>query len=228
VRRPDEVVMLVAEAAFREIVGKSSMDYVLYEGREQIAVQAQKLTQDILDRYKAGVAISRVQMQNAQPPEQVQAAFDDAVKARQDQDRQRNEGQAYFNDVVPKARGAAARLSEEASGYRQRVVATAEGDASRFRQILVEYSKSPAVTRERMYLETVQQIMSSTSKVMIDAKAGGNLLFLPLDKIIQMSASGAIDLGQAPKTPQPEAQATPAPSVRPRDGVLNRDREARP
>src|SRR5262245_45444103 len=226
VRRPDESVLQVAETAFREIVGKSSMDFVLYEGREDIAARAAKLMQEVLDRYKAGVLVIKVTMQNAQPPEQVQAAFDDAVKAKQDQERAKNEGQAYYNDVVPKARGSASRLTEEANGYRQRVVAYAEGDASRFRQILSEYNKAPAVTRERMYLETVQQIMSSTSKVMIDAKAGGNLLFLPLDKIVQMSAAGLAEGVASPK-PVPDVPAAEAPT-RSRDSLRSRDRESRP
>jgi modulator of FtsH protease HflK len=227
VRRPDETVMQVAESSFREIVGRSRMDFVLYEGREEIAARAEKLMQDILDRYQTGVLISKVTMQNAQPPEQVQAAFDDAVKAKQDQERAKNEGQAYYNDVVPKARGAASRLTEESNGYRQRVVAAAEGDASRFRQILVEYTRAPAVTRERMYLETVQQIMTSTSKVMIDAKAGGNLLLLPLDKIVQMSAAGVPEVIGGAK---PSADVTPPPETtgRSREALRSRDREGRP
>jgi membrane protease subunit HflK len=226
VRRPEQVVMQVAESAMREIVGKSSMDFVLYEGREQIAAAAQKLMQDILDRYKAGVSISRVTMQNAQPPEQVQEAFNDAVKAKQDLERQKNEGQAYYNDVVPKARGTASRLTEEANGYRQRVVASAEGEAARFRLVLAEYAKAPAVTRERLYLETMQQIMSSTSKVMIDARAGSNLLMLPLDKILQMQASGAAD-GLAGARPA-EAPVVPEQPARARDSLRTRDREGRP
>jgi membrane protease subunit HflK len=227
VRRPDETVMQVAESSFREIVGRSRMDFVLYEGREEIAARAEKLMQDILDRYQTGVLISKVTMQNAQPPEQVQTAFDDAVKAKQDQERAKNEGQAYYNDVVPKARGTASRLTEEANGYRQRVVAAAEGDASRFRQILVEYNRAPGVTRERMYLETVQQIMTSTSKVMIDAKAGGNLLFLPLDKIVQMSAAGLPEVIGGAK---PSADVAPAPdtAARSRESLRSRDREGRP
>ncbi len=228
VRRPDETVMQVAETAFREIVGKSSMDFVLYEGREEVAARAEKLMQDILDRYRIGVLISRVTMQNAQPPEQVQAAFDDAVKAKQDQERAKNEGQAYYNDVVPKARGAASRLTEEANGYRQRVVAAAEGDTSRFRQILVEYNRAPAVTRERMYLETIQQIMTSTSKVMIDAKAGGNLLFLPLDKIVQMSAAGLPDAVGGGKPSAGDVTPTPESTGRSREALRSRDREGRP
>ena len=195
-RHADEAVMQAAETAVREIVGKSKMDFVLYEGREQVAAQATTLMQEILDRYKTGIIISKVTMQNAQPPEQVQAAFDDAVKAGQDRERQKNEGQAYANDVIPKARGTAARLLEEANGYRQRIIATAEGDASRFKQILVEYSKAPEVTRQRMYLETMQQVYANTSKVMVDAKGQGNLLYLPLDKLMQVSA-GAVAQQQA-------------------------------
>ncbi len=228
VRRPDETVMQVAETAFREIVGKSSMDFVLYEGREEIAARAEKLMQDILDRYQTGVLVSKVTMQNAQPPEQVQAAFDDAVKAKQDQERAKNEGQAYYNDVVPKARGAAARLLEEASGYRQRVVAAAEGESSRFKQVLVEYNRAPAVTRERMYLETVQQIMTSTSKVMIDAKAGGNLLFLPLDKIVQMSAAALPDAMGTGKSSSGDAAPGPEATGRSREALRSREREGRP
>jgi len=148
--RPDDTVKQAAESAIREIVGKSRMDFVLYEGREQVAASAQVLMQQILDRYKTGISISKVTMQQAQPPEQVQAAFDDAVKAGQDRERQKNEGQAYANEVVPKARGTAARLMQEAEGYRQRVTANAEGEAARFLQITKEYARAPGVTRERL------------------------------------------------------------------------------
>ncbi len=227
VRRPEETVRQVAESAMREIVGKSSMDFVLYEGREQIAASAQKLMQDILNRYRAGVAISRVTLQNAQPPEQVQAAFDDAVKANQDLERQKSEGQAYFNDVVPKARGAAARLIEEANGHRLRVEATAEGDTARFRQLLVEYNRAPGVTRERIYLETIQQIMSSTSKVLVDSKSSGNVLFMPLDKIVQMTGSGNAEALPSLK-PQAEQPLVPEPAGRSREALRGRDREGRP
>ena len=196
-RSPEDAVIQVAETAIREIVGKNRMDFVLYEGREQIAANAAKLMQDILDRYKAGILISKVTMQNAQPPEQVQAAFDDAVKAGQDRERQKNEGQAYANDVIPKAKGTAARLMEEAEGYRSRVIASAEGDASRFKQVVTEYAKAPEVTRQRMYLDTMQQIFSNTSKVMVDAKGQGNLLYLPLDKLMQAGAVPAV-AGAAP------------------------------
>jgi len=189
-RHPDDAVLGAAETAIREVVGKNKMDFVLYEGRDVIAANTQKLMQDILDRYATGIQIRAVTMQSIQPPEQVQAAFDDAVKAGQDRERHKNEGQAYANDVIPRARGTASRLVEEANGYRSRIIATAEGDASRFKQILVEYNKAPEVTRTRLYLDTVQQIYSSTSKVMIDAKGQGNLLYLPLDKL--MAAAGAV------------------------------------
>ena len=228
-RRPEDTVMQAAETAFREIVGKSKMDFVLYEGREQIAVQSQKAMQELLDRYKTGILVSKVTMQNAQPPEQVQAAFDDAVRAKQDLERQKNEGQAYYNDIVPKARGTASRLFEEANGYGQRVVANAEGEAARFKSILVEYSKAPVVTRERMYLDTVQQILSSTSKILIDAKAGSNLLYLPLDKIIQMSGAAALPEAAAAARPQQSDVApAPDPGARSRDTLRPRDREGRP
>ncbi len=191
-RHPDEAVVGAAETAVREIVGKSKMDFVLYEGREQIASDAAQLMQAIMDRYQGGILISKVTMQNAQPPEQVQSAFDDAVKAGQDRERQKNEGQAYANDVIPRARGTAARLMEEAEGYKQRVISSAEGDASRFRQVYTEYAKAPEVTRQRMYLETMQQIYANTTKVMIDAKGQGNLLYLPLDKLMNAAAGAAV------------------------------------
>lgn len=208
-RNPDETVTQAAETAIRETVGKSKMDFVLYEGRDVIAANTQKLVQEILDRYDTGIQVRSVTMQSTQPPEQVQAAFDDAVKAGQDRERQKNEGQAYANDVIPRAEGAAARLKEEAKGYRARIVSTAEGDASRFSQILTEYSKAPEVTRSRMYLETLQQIYSNTSKVMVDAKGQGNLLYLPLDKLMQ--AAGA----QAAASPASNEVAAPtrAPST---------------
>ena len=191
IRDPEETVRQVAETSIREIVGKNKMDFVLYEGREKVAQDTSQLMQQILDRYKAGVQITNVTMQGVQPPEQVQAAFDDAVKAGQDRERQKNEGQAYANDVIPKARGAASRLLEEAEAYSARVTANAEGDASRFKQVLTEYQKAPAVTRDRMYLDTMQQIFANTTKVMVDAKSGNNLLYLPLDKLISQSAASA-------------------------------------
>jgi modulator of FtsH protease HflK len=217
-RDQDETVRQVAETAIREIVGRSKMDFVLYEGREKVALNVGQLMQQILDRYKSGVQITNVTMQGVQPPEQVQAAFDDAVKAGQDRERQKNEGQAYANDVIPKASGAASRLLEEAEAYRSRIVSNAEGDASRFKQVLDEYQKAPAVTRDRMYLETMQQIFSNTTKVMVDAKSGNNLLYLPLDKLIQQSDSAA-----ATKPATAAAATTPAATLPGSDPVYSVD-----
>lgn len=208
-RDPDESVLQAAETAMREVVGRSRMDFVLYEGREQVAAEASKLMQEIVDRYKTGIVVSKLTLQNVQPPEQVQAAFDDAVKAGQDRDRQVNEGQAYANDVIPRARGTASRLFEEANGYKSRVVANAEGEASRFKQVLAEYSKAPEVTRQRLYLDTVQQVLSSTSKVMIDTKGSGNLLYLPLDKLIQAAGAPAA----AAVASEAAAVSRPAPNL---------------
>jgi len=183
-----------AESAIREIVGKSEMDFVLYEGREEIAIKTKDLMQEILDLYKTGINITSVNMQNAQPPEQVQAAFDDAVKAKQDLERQKNEGQAYANDIVPKATGTASRLIAEADGYKVSVENESKGNASRFIQILAEYIRAPEVTRKRLFLEAQEQIMSSVSKIIIDQKGSNSLLYLPLDKIIKQSSNANKDL----------------------------------
>jgi modulator of FtsH protease HflK len=220
VRRPDESAMQIAETAVREVIGKHRMDAILYETQVDVANAARDLMQAIHDRYNTGIQVSTVTIQNAQPPEQVQAAFDDAVKAGQDRERQKNEGQAYANDVIPRARGAASRLKEEAEGYRSRVIATSEGDASRFRQVLTEYAKAPAVTRERIYIETMQQVLASTSKIMMDYRGSGNLLYLPLDKIMQQA-------GAAPSAEsQPARPAEPAqePGPRSRETLRNRER----
>lgn len=229
-RGPDEAVRQVAESVMSEIVGRSKMDYVLYEGRADVAARATKNIQDTLDRYKTGISISKVTMQNAQPPQEVQAAFDDAVKAGQDRERLKSEGQAYANDVIPRARGMASRLTEEAAGYKQTVIANADGEASRFQQILVEYSKAPGVTRERMYQDMMQQVLTNTTKVLVDtSKSGSNLLYLPLDKLMQMS-------GQANSIPsmlEAAPKLSPAPAatqdvMRSRDSFRSRDREDRP
>jgi membrane protease subunit HflK len=180
----------------------------------------------IHDRYGTGIQISAVTVQNAQPPEQVQAAFDDAVKAGQDRERQKNEGQAYANDVIPRSRGAASRLLQEAEGYKQRVIANAEGEASRFKQVLAEYAKAPAVTRERIYIETMQQILASTSKVMMDFRGAGNLLYLPLDKLMQQGGSATPSESQASQRPSPEP-APPEAGPRSRETLRNRDRGER-
>jgi membrane protease subunit HflK len=226
-REPDNAVLQAAETAIREIIGKSKMDFVLYEGREQVGAKATELMQGILDRYKIGIAISKVTMQNAQPPEQVQAAFDDAVKAGQDRERQKNEGQAYANDVIPKAKGNAARLLEESEGYKQRVIASSEGEANRFKQVLVEYNKAPVVTRDRLYLDMMEQVLSNTSKILVDQKGGNNLLYLPLDKLIQASGpSSSPSVG--PEVASAAAQeVVPDSASRTREAFRGRERETR-
>ncbi len=227
VRRPDESAMEIAETAMREVIGKNRMDSILYESQDAVANKARDLMQEIHDRYKTGIQVSTVTIQNAQPPEQVQAAFDDAVKAAQDRERQKNEGQAYANDVIPKARGTASRLIEEARGYQQRVIANSEGDASRFKQVLAEYAKAPAVTRERIYIETMQQVLASTSKVMMDYKGGGNLLYLPLDRLMQQAGALPTE-GQASQRPSPEPPPAADAGPRSRESLRGRDRGDRP
>ncbi len=194
-RKPEEIVAQVAATAISEVVGRNKMDFVLYEGRAEIATETEKLMQIMLDRYGTGVFVRKVTLQNTQPPEQVQAAFDDAVKASQDLERQKNEGQAYANNVVPLARGMASRLLQEADGYNASVVQRAEGDASRFRQVLVEYNKAPAVTRERLYLDMMQSVLGNSSKVLIDQKNGNSLLYLPLDQLLRQSQASSAGAG---------------------------------
>lgn len=226
-RNTESYVRGVAETAIREIVGKSKMDFVLYEGREEVAVDAKRLMQSILDRYKTGISIVSVTMQNAQPPEQVQAAFDDAVKAGQDLERQKNEGQAYANDVIPKARGTASRLMEEAAGYKTRVENEASGNASRFEQVLTQYQRAPEVTRQRLYLDAQEQIMTSVSKVIVDQKGGNSLLYLPLDKLLGAAgATVAPQQGNAPVSNQSAAQIE-LEAQRTRDAFRSRERETR-
>src|SRR5512139_1778666 len=209
-RAPEDTVLQVAETAMREIVGKNKMDFVLYEGRAEIATRAKVLMQQILDRYKTGISISQVTLQNIQPPEQVQAAFDDAVKAGQDRER----------------------LKNEADGYKQAVIASAEGDASRFTQINGEYQKAPQVTRERMYLDTMQTVMNNTSKAPVDQKGGNSPLYLPLDKLQQIVGqpySGAPEvLAQQPAATAPATTTPASTDPRSRDAFRSREREERP
>ena len=229
-RNPDEAVVQAAESAVREIVGRSKVDQVLYEQRDAIAQDLVKSIQVQVDRLKAGVVISNVNLQSVQVPDPVQAAFNDAFKAGADRDRFKNEGQAYASDVIPKARGNASRLSEEAEGYRSRVVAQAEGDAQRFRSVLTEYQKAPQVTRDRMYTDTMQQVYSNVTKVLVESRAGSNLLYLPLDKLLQTGPSAAVAGAPlaVPTPASPETAAVPSTSdIRSRDGARTRDREGR-
>src|SRR5258708_22819591 len=229
-RDADKSVMQASESAIREVVGKNKMDFLLSGGKEKIVETVTILLQKILDRYKAGIEISRVKMQEAQGAEEVQAAFADAVKAGQDRERQINEGQSYFNDVVPKAKGTSARLLQEGEGYRQSVIANAEGEASRFSQIVTEYSKAPVVTRQRLYLDAMQQVLSNSTKVVVDQKNGSNLLYLPLDKLMQLGASTNAPADTNTKAGPGPNLPTPAPaeaSPRSPDAFRNRERQAR-
>ena len=188
--RPDDIVRQGAETAMREVVGRSIADQVLYENKEAISREALNITQKIADRYESGITVVNLTIQNVQPPEEVQAAFSDAIKAAQDAEKTKNEGQAYANDVIPRARGSAFRLVEEAQGYQERVIATAEGDSERFKKLVKEYKSAPRVTRERLYLESMQEVLSNVSKVMVENKSGSNLLYLPLDKLIREQGVG--------------------------------------
>lgn len=236
-RNTDEAVQQAAESAVREVVGNSTMDSVLYAQRDAIATQMAESIQAQLNRIKAGVKVANVNIKSVQAPEQVQAAFDDAFKAGADRERFKNEGQAYANDVIPKAQGTASRLREEAAGYAARVVAQAEGDAQRFKLVLSEYQKAPAVTRDRMYLDTMQQVYSNVTKVLVDSRQGSNLLYLPLDKLVGMSSAGGAQSGAAvaPAASAPGVSAADASTntasssldVRSRDGLRSRERDIR-
>ncbi|MGQ3114019.1 MAG: FtsH protease activity modulator HflK [Hydrogenophaga sp.] len=229
-RDPDAAVVKVAETAVREVVGKMKMDAALAEERDQIAPRVRTLMQSILDRYKVGIEVVGINLQQGgvRPPEQVQASFDDVLKAGQERERAKNEAQAYANDVVPRARGAASRLTEEAEGYRARIVAQAEGDSQRFRAVLTEYQKAPQVTRERMYTDAMQEIYSNVTKVLVDSKSGSNLLYLPLDKIMQMTGQPASTPSSSTQPSAPTQSTIPVPTSRSTDNAArSRERESR-
>jgi len=225
-RNPDEAVVQAAESAVREIVGRANVDAVLYQERDTLATNLLASVQSQLDRLNTGIQVVNVNVQTVAVPDQVQAAFNDAVKATADRDRFVNEGQAYASDVIPRAQGTAARLREEAEGYRARVVAQAEGDASRFRSVFDEYKKAPSVTRDRLYIDTMQQVFGNTTTVLVDLRQGNQLLYLPFDKLIQQATQDPA----APRVAPPAAPEAPAPAeaTRNRDTSLrSRDREAR-
>ncbi len=204
---PDESVRQAGETAMREIVGKEAMNNILYESRTAAANNVMKLMQQILNRYRSGIEITSVAIQNVQPPEQVQAAFEDAIKAGQDNERQKNEGNAYASKVIPEARGRASRMVQDAEGYRQAIVEQAKGLASRFESIQAEYAKAPEVTRERIYISTLRDVFENTSKVLLDTKGGNNMMYLPIDKILE---------GQGRKiSPQPDRSGMNQPSAEP-------------
>ncbi|MGM9481198.1 FtsH protease activity modulator HflK [Roseateles sp. NT4] len=223
-RDPEQAVLLAAESAVREIVGKSTMDSVLYEQRDAIAADLVKSIQAQLDRLKAGIQVKSVNVQSVQPPEQVQAAFDDVQKANANREQLKNDAQAYANDKIPGARGDAAKLREQAEGYKASVIARAEGDAERFKSVLAEYQKAPQVTRDRIYIDTMQQIYSNVSKVMVDSRTGSNLLYLPLDKLIQQGSSGTVTVSPPQPTTLPEPTTLPSSNdLRSRDNQRSRD-----
>ncbi|MDP3170618.1 MAG: FtsH protease activity modulator HflK [Polaromonas sp.] len=232
---PAGAVVQAAETAVREVVGKMKMDSALAEERDQIGPRVRVLMQTILDRYKVGVEVVGINLQQSgvRPPEQVQASFDDVLKAGQERERAKNEAEAYANDVIPRAVGSASRLKEESEAYKARIVAQAEGDAQRFRSVLTEYQKAPQVTRDRMYTDAMQQVYANVTKVLVESKQGSNLLYLPLDKIMQQSASNGPAAGDAAALPGsasvPPASGVPASTVDPRvrDAARTRDRETR-
>jgi len=228
VRDPVSTIVQAMESASREVVGKSQLDFIITEGQLEVSDKSQTLLQEILDRYKSGVQIVKVQMQKVTPPDEVKAAFDDATKAREDGARVIKEAEAYANDIIPRARGAASRLLQEAQGYKASVIARADGDAKRFSSIVNEYAKAPVVTRTRMYLETMEQVMSNTTKIFVDQKAGNNILYLPLDKLIPQSGGGVTTgpVGSLQPLPEPGESTTPSGL---RDRVRDiRDRGGRP
>ena len=233
-KSPSEAVVQAAETAVREVVGKMKMDSALSEERDQIAPRVRTLMQKILDRYKVGIEVVGINLQQGgvRPPEQVQSAFDDVLKAGQERERAKNEAQAYANDVVPRAVGSASRLKEEADAYKARIVAQAQGDAQRFKSVLAEYQKAPQVTRDRLYLDSMQQIYSNVTKVLVDSKQGSNLLYLPLDKVMQAAGQGSANESNAaasvPALPAGTAvPATPSNDPRTRDASRTRDRDSR-
>ena len=235
---PSSAIVQAAETAVREVVGKMKMDSALAEERDQIGPRVRALMQTILDRYKVGVEVVGINLQQSgvRPPEQVQAAFDDVLKAGQERERSKNEAQAYANDVVPRAVGSASRLKEESDAYKARIVAQAEGDSQRFSSVLTEYQKAPQVTRDRMYIDTMQQVYSNVTKVLVESRQGSNLLYLPLDKIMQMTGSSAPattsdamspGVTSAPAIALPPANTTATADPRSRDSSRTRDRETR-
>ena len=233
-KNPADAVVQAAETAVREVVGKMRMDTALAEERDQIAPRVRTLMQTILDRYKVGVEVVGINLQQGgvRPPEQVQASFDDVLKAGQERERAKNEAEAYANDVIPRAVGSASRLKEEAAAYKARIVAQAQGDAQRFTSVLAEYQKAPQVTRDRMYLESMQQIYGNVTKVLVESRQGSNLLYLPLDKIMQgvAQSSGAVEVpasGGAVAVPSSAAAGSLSNDSRARDSSRTRDRETR-
>ncbi|MFQ5995951.1 MAG: FtsH protease activity modulator HflK [Acidiferrobacterales bacterium] len=222
VENPETTIAQATESAIREIVGKSTLDHVITEGRVDVANRTQTLLQEILDRYKTGIVVTTAKMQKAQPPEQVKAAFDDAVKAREDEQRFKNEAQAYANDILPRARGTAARMIQEGEAYKASVTARAEGDGRRFTAIAQEFARAPEITRERLYLETMEQVLSNTTKVYIDQEGGNNIMYLPLDKIVTQGLRSSSDSSEQPASGEETGGAQPTTRGRGRADLRRR------
>ena len=229
VRDPKSTIVQAMESASREVVGKSQLDFIITEGQLEVSEKTQKLLQEILDRYKSGIQIVKVQMQKVSPPDEVKAAFDDATKAREDGARIIKEAEAYSNDIIPRARGAASRLIQEAQGYKASIMARAEGDARRFTSIVSEYARYPGVTRDRMYIETMEQVLSNTTKILIDQKGSSNVLYLPLDRMLHNSpgTAGAGPVSNLQPLPEPQDATPTGLRERERGRDVLRDRGAR-
>ena len=237
-KNPTDAVMQAAETAVREVIGKMRMDAALSEERDQIATRVRKIMQVILDHYKVGIEVVGINMQQGgiRPPEQVQAAFDDVLKAGQERERAKNEAEAYANDVIPRAVGAASRLKQEADAYKSKIVAQSQGDAQRFKSLLTEYQKAPQVTRDRLYIDAMQQMYSNVTKVLVESRQGSNMLYLPLDKIMQMtSANTPVVGGGAATTPDSSSSnsstnnssTAPSSDIRSNRDGRQRDRDGR-
>ncbi len=226
---PGNTINGAMESALREVIGKSRLDEIITENRGGIALAVQKGTQDLLELYRTGLIVTNINIQDAKAPEPVQDAFDDAIKAREDKERLQNQAEAYANDVVPRARGAGARLIEDAKAYKAKVVAEADGESQRFLALLKEYEKAPKVTRERLYLETMQEVLMRTDKVMLDVKEGGNnLTYLPLDRMMRQSMPGTgIRKSENEQKPNTDSQQRTIPDRRNLRDSLVRDRSGR-
>jgi len=220
-RDPEKSLKDATEAVVRTVIGRSKLDYIVTEGRGAISTDIQTGTQELMNQYKTGLLITSVNMQPAKPPEQVKDAFDDAIKAREDKERLENKAEAYVNEVLPKARGEAARIEADAMAYRDKVIAESEGEAARFVSVLGAYQQAPAVTRERLYLETMESVLGDNSKVLIDAPQGNTMMYLPLDQMLKGRSAPA-----PAGSPQPQARVAPEPEPTPERSV-NRDRRTR-
>lgn len=219
VKYPEITLKQAMESAIREVVGRSKVDFVLYEGLEIISSGTKVLMQEILDRYEAGIEVTTLNLEKTQPPAPVQSAFDDVIKSREDLERYIQEAEAYANTIVPQARGEAARITEEATGYKEAIVTKAEGEAERFLALLTEYEKAPSITRERLFLDAAQVVYSNSTKVIVDVEGGNNLMYLPLDKLIQnvRNPTGAVTLGDGNNTSSTGLSSSPRRTVRGRE-----------